>query len=197
MTDLASASLDKIAPAWVDAQAKIGHATKNAVGQVGQAKISYADLQAHIDAAIPVLHEHDLSFFQQSHDRPGAVVVSTLLMHRSGQWISSGPLPFPGASNSQQTGSALTYARRNCLAMFLGMASEDDDGFSASSAPQQAPSVSQPAAVAERPLSAAERVPLVELALAAGHTHSAATKTVGKLLRSEIPAFRKAMEAKS
>jgi hypothetical protein len=63
------------------------------------------------------------------------VTVETVLMHSSGEWMSSvaaAPLSKPDA---QGVGSAITYLRRYSLAAIAGIAQEDDDGQAATKRP--------------------------------------------------------------
>ena len=57
--------------------------------------------------------------------------VETIIMHISGEWISS-VLTLPLAKRDPQgAGSAITYARRYSLQSACGLPSEDDDGNAA------------------------------------------------------------------
>ncbi len=57
-----------------------------------------------------------------------------MLMHESGEWIAGTITMQASKDNPQAVGSALTYARRYSLMAIVGIASEDDDGTSASMA---------------------------------------------------------------
>jgi hypothetical protein len=59
--------------------------------------------------------------------------LTTIISHKSGEWISqemSVPVTKPDA---QGAGSALTYMRRYALAAVVGVVQADDDGNAASS----------------------------------------------------------------
>ena len=98
----------------------------------GTYSFSYAPLGAIADAIRPVMAEHGLSYTQGLFDDPNGVGVETMVLHKSGQWISSGfVMPYKGGP--QDAGSAITYARRYALTAALGIvADEDDDANSAS-----------------------------------------------------------------
>lgn len=95
----------------------------------------YADLGNVIDAIKPALVAHGLSFTQLIHDADNAAKVETLILHKSGEFLSCGTASVPVSKNDAQGyGSALTYARRYSLSAAFGVAPEDDDGNAAAKA---------------------------------------------------------------
>lgn len=90
----------------------------------GAYKFKYATFAGIIDAARPVLKKHGLAFSQLIGDG-GAV--TTLLIHESGEYISSTFQITPNSGSPQEIGSAITYAKRYALAALLGIAADDDD----------------------------------------------------------------------
>lgn len=116
----------------------------------------------------------------------GKVSVTTMISHKSGQWIRE-TLTIPVTKqDAQGYGSALTYARRYALAAFVGVAPEDDDGNAAvgqRSGPLRA-------VEATGPISAAQRGELQNLADEVGADMPRFCKyfQVGSL--AEIPAAR-------
>ena len=94
----------------------------------------YADLAAILAQARALWTEEGLSVAQLPvpPTQPGHCAVETVLMHKSGQWISGtlemAALPNKGLSVAQGMGSAITYCRRYALAAMLGIAQTDDDG---------------------------------------------------------------------
>lgn len=94
----------------------------------------YADLGAVIEACKKSLTDNGFAVTQlATHD--GGIGVETVLMHESGQWISSTiSLPLDdekGKSAAQVAGSIITYLRRYALAAIVGLyADEDSDGNS-------------------------------------------------------------------
>jgi hypothetical protein len=93
-------------------------------------KSKYTTLDVLIDTAKPLLQKNGLSYLQSCSGDGSNIVVTTLLMHNSGEWIESDPLTLKAdKATAQGAGSAITYARRYALAAALGLASdEDDDG---------------------------------------------------------------------
>ena len=93
-------------------------------------KSKYASLSALVSAAAPVVSECGLSVVQLACD-DGAI--TTVLGHKSGQFIGSTLRLKPVKEDPQGVGSAITYARRYAYAAILGLVSdEDDDGNHAS-----------------------------------------------------------------
>jgi hypothetical protein len=89
-------------------------------------KSRYADLATVIDTAKPVLTKHGLSIVQTVGGN-GAISVTTLLLHASGQWIESEVTFTPEKVDIQKAGAIITYLRRYSYASILGIASEEDD----------------------------------------------------------------------
>ena len=69
----------------------------------------------------------------------GVVSVETIVMHESGEWISSISSSPISKSNPQGVGDAITYLRRYSLAAIFGLAQKDDDGNSNSESSPQKP----------------------------------------------------------
>ena len=93
-------------------------------------KNDYASLGAIIAGARPVLAKHGLSVSQLAFGEYGVAGVETVLMHTSGEWISSS-ISMPvgeekGKSSAQVAGSIVTYLRRYSLASILGIYSDED-----------------------------------------------------------------------
>jgi len=108
----------------------------------------YADLADTIQSVRPILASNGLAVMQNaSTTNPELVMISTTILHSSGEWITFEPLALPAGRTAQETGSAISYGRRYHLLASLGLAAEDDDGASASarikqrgSSPAQKPS---------------------------------------------------------
>lgn len=125
-----SETLDKIAPALVEALAQIGGAKK---GKTNPAfKSRYADLESVIAASKEILAEHGLALVQFPGDCAGGVLqMETVFMHVSGEWISGEMGMALGKIDPQGVGSAITYARRYAQMSALNMPAVDDDGEAA------------------------------------------------------------------
>ena len=117
-------------------------------------KSKYADLASVWDACREPLAANGLSVVQMPcNDTPDSVALETILMHTSGQWISSVFSMPVSKHDAQAVGSAITYARRYALAAVVGIAPEDDDGNLASGKSETAkPAYSKPVAVIKQPV---------------------------------------------
>ena len=123
-----SPEIDKLAAALAKAQSELEGAKKESVNPFF--KSSYADLHAVIKSAFPHLSKYGLSVSQGNEIVPGAVCVTTLLMHSSGQWLRSKvKLPLSKV-DAQGVGAAITYGRRYGLSAIAGIAQFDDDANS-------------------------------------------------------------------
>jgi hypothetical protein len=87
-------------------------------------KSTYASLSNILDAIKIPLAESDLSFSQHPMGENG---MSTILMHKSGEWIGSHFTMKPVKNDPQGVGSCITYMRRYALAAILGLNIDDDD----------------------------------------------------------------------
>jgi hypothetical protein len=125
-----STSITKIAPALLAAQRAMTAATKGAENPHFRSK--YADLATIIEAVKGPLNNAGITFMQSPQGDATGVMVETMLLHESGEWLADTVyLPVP-----QQTpvayGSAITYGKRYGLQSLTGLPSEDDDGEHAS-----------------------------------------------------------------
>lgn len=131
MTDL-----DQIAPAFVAALAQLeeikrGRTAKVQTKDQGSYSYTYADLADTLKAVRPILATHGLAVYQSVGGDASNVTVRTVIIHTSGQTITSDPITLTSGRTPQATGSAVTYARRYSLLATLGMATEDDEGRAA------------------------------------------------------------------
>lgn len=122
-----SESLVKFAPAFLQAQAAITFAAKDATNPHFKSK--YADLESVIDAIKKTLNDNGIMFIQSfSPSDANRLSLTTRLMHESGEWIED-TLNMPLQKNDAQGyGSAATYSRRYALAAITGLYQADDDG---------------------------------------------------------------------
>jgi len=129
-----SASVAHLAQALVKAQLAMRPAKKSSENPYF--KSSYADLSAVWEVAQKPLADNGLAVMQpiSSTVDGRSVHVTTLLVHVSGEWVSSTFTLTPKADKAepfispQALGSAVTYGRRYALAAMLGIVSDDDDG---------------------------------------------------------------------
>ena len=97
-------------------------------------KSTYASLSNILDAIKIPLAESDLSFSQHPMGENG---LSTILMHKSGEWIGSHFTMKPVKNDPQGIGSCITYMRRYALAAILGLNIDEDDDGNAASTPSK------------------------------------------------------------
>jgi hypothetical protein len=107
----------------------------------------YADLPSVVLAASPILAKHGLSVsqlpdFDGEHD-----LLTTTIMHASGQWIEASARLYLTKQEPQAQGSATTYMRRYAYSGGIGIVTDTDDDGNAASTPG-APPVASEGAVA-------------------------------------------------
>lgn len=118
-----------LAAALVKAHAEINGVVKSATNPFFKSK--YATLDNVVDAVKPPLLKHGIVVVQGVQDAESGVAVETMLLHSSGQWISS-TLRLPASKeDAQGYGSAISYGRRYGLMAICGVPAEDDDGNAA------------------------------------------------------------------
>jgi hypothetical protein len=96
-------------------------------------KSKYADFASIIKASRKHLSSNGLCVIQRTmiaEDK--SMILSTVLGHLSGQWIESLIKINPVKSDIQSLGSYITYLKRYSYSAIVGVATDDDDGESAS-----------------------------------------------------------------
>lgn len=143
-----SEQINEIAAALAKAQGEMKPAVFNRVNP--HYKSRYADFTSCMDACRLPLSKNGLAVTQlPSFSGDGRFVLSTLLLHSSGQWMAC---EFPMSTkndNIQAIGSAMSYAKRYSLCGMLGIVADediDDDGNHAIAAPAQQAAPQQPPA---------------------------------------------------
>jgi hypothetical protein len=131
-----SESVAAIATALAKAQTELSNPEKAMVGTVynnrsdSPQSFRYASLSSGLDIVRKTLGGQQIAVAQTTNiDRPsGAVNLTTVLMHTSGEWIASDwPVcALSEISQPRRMGAALTYARRYALFTMVGIAGEDD-----------------------------------------------------------------------
>lgn len=132
-----SETINELAAALSKAQAELRNPAFDSTNPHFKSK--FASLAGVRDTITPVLVKHGLSVSQlATNDHEGRPCVETMLMHSSGQWISS-TLAVPVAkADAHGAGSAITYARRYSLMAIVNVVGdEDDDGNQAVHGRQQ------------------------------------------------------------
>ena len=128
-----SASIQKLAAALAAAQAEMPPIPLDSTNMfLGN---RFASLGSVIRTIQPVLAKHELAVVQLPFSEEGAVGITTMLLHSSGEWIQlSIALPLPkekGKSIAQVAGGVISYLRRYSLAAALNLYTEEDtDGAS-------------------------------------------------------------------
>src|ERR1700738_532129 len=131
-----SESVGAPATALAKAQTELSNLEKAMVGTVYNVRsdspqsFRYASLSSGLDIVRKALGGQQIAIAQTtSIDRSsGAVNLTTVLMHTSGEWIAS-DWPVCALSEISQPrpmGASLTYARRYALFTMVGIAGEDD-----------------------------------------------------------------------
>jgi hypothetical protein len=131
-----SESTAAIATALAKAQTELANPEKAMVGKIytnrsdSPQPFRYASLSAGLDIIRKTLGGQQIAIAQTTDiDRAGGMVnLTTVLLHTSGEWISSHwPVcPLSEISAPRRMGAALTYARRYALFTLVGIAGEDD-----------------------------------------------------------------------
>ena len=121
-----SDKIDKLATALAKVQGELDGAKSESTNPFF--KSSYADLHTVIKSSFPFLSKHGLCVSQGNEVIPGAICVTTTLIHESGQWLRSKiKLPLGGKKDAQAVGACCTYGRRYGLSAIVGVAQYDDD----------------------------------------------------------------------
>jgi hypothetical protein len=131
-----SESVAAIATALAKAQIELSNPEKAMVGTVYNSRsespqsFRYASLSSGLDIIRKTLGGQQIAIAQTTDiDRAsGTVNLTTVLLHTSGEWISSHwPVcQLSETSAPRRMGAALTYARRYALFTMVGIAGEDD-----------------------------------------------------------------------
>ena len=123
-----SESLGNLIKALTAAQAEMTKAKKEASNPYFKTK--YAPFESLIEASRPPLVANGLAVSQGADFKDGRVIVTTKLMHASGEWLESDVSIKPVKDDPQAVGSAITYGRRYGYQALicLAQADEDDDG---------------------------------------------------------------------
>lgn len=128
----------------------------------------YADLADALQMVRPILAKNGLAVMQNATNAGDDILISTTIMHKSGEFLTFAPIAMPAGRTAQEAGSSITYGRRYHLLACLGLAADDDDGASAGvrapaesretrrdahaggSAPKKAPDTRSPRTPAEK-----------------------------------------------
>ncbi len=121
-----SESIKELATALAKFQGEIKNPNNTATNPFFKSK--YAPLSDVLNAVRPILSKNGLSVLQSPSGDGEHIIVTTTLIHSSGEWIESPELVLKAdKATAQGAGSAITYARRYAISAILGISSEDDD----------------------------------------------------------------------
>jgi hypothetical protein len=135
-----SETISMLATALSKAQGEIDDATKKGINPAFRSK--YADLAAVRGVIREPLAVNDLSIVQFPRTVQGGVEVETMIVHKSGEFMSETLFMPVNKYDAHGIGSGITYARRYGLMSLLCLAADDDDGNAAvekAPAKEQAP----------------------------------------------------------
>ena len=125
--------------AMIDGSAKIATKTGSSYGY------TYASLTSVWNAVRKPLSDNGLAIIQRIDDESGVMFLHTILSHESGEYITSRLAIGQVGKPAQETGSAITYARRYALSALVGVVTdEDDDGEAATKAQRERPQPVKP-----------------------------------------------------
>lgn len=130
-----SENIGELAVALCKAQSEMGAVKKGSDNPFF--KSSYADINAVIETIKESLNNNGISYLQPPKVVEVAgekiTVIETILLHTSGQFISSETeVKAKDGNDPQKYGAGITYARRFGLQSLVGLPAEDDDGNKAS-----------------------------------------------------------------
>lgn len=152
-----SEKLGELAKALAKAQSEMTAALKSSENPHFRSK--YADLSAVFDACKEALNKNGFAIVQRVENDPNGACVETMLLHSSGEFVSSKCWLPVAQKTAQAYGSAITYARRYGLTSLAGVAADEDDDGNAASAPAQYAPRPTPAPV-QRPSPVQEAMPM-------------------------------------
>jgi hypothetical protein len=133
----ASESIGSLAAALAQAQVELINPEKSMVATIrpegrsaAEQIFRYAPLSDGLNIIRKTLGQHEIATVQSTlvDQTAGLIRLNTVLVHSSGEWISSDwPVcPLEDMANPKRMGAALTYARRYTLFALVGIAGEDD-----------------------------------------------------------------------
>jgi len=121
-----SESIAKLSESLSKAQAELKDTAKNQKGY----GYNYADLSSVLSDVRTAFSKHGLSFTQEAKQVKGSIVINTLLIDKSGEWIKYctiiPSISMKGCNDAQSAGAGITYARRYAISAIAGIASEED-----------------------------------------------------------------------
>lgn len=118
-----SESIDKISPALFRLQSKLKPIVRTKVVKAQKYEFRYAPLDSIMEMLQPLMIEAELMVAQAVD----ADVLTTRILHTSGQWIQAETHLNRDHANMQGFGGEVTYKRRYALSALLGIVSDEDN----------------------------------------------------------------------
>ena len=127
----ASETIGAIAASLAKAQCELDNPERTLTATItdrgGERSFRYASLASGLDLVRKALGQQDIAVMQSTALDHGQIMLTTLLVHASGEWVSSlWPVCPASETSAHVKGAALTYARRYALFTLVGIAGEDD-----------------------------------------------------------------------
>jgi hypothetical protein len=142
-TNNRSDKLGELAKALAKAQSEMTAALKSSENPHFRSR--YADLAAVFDACKEALNKNGFAIVQRVENDANGACVETMLLHSSGEFVSSKCWLPVAQKTAQAYGSAITYARRYGLTSLAGVAADEDDDGNAASEQSYQPQAARPA----------------------------------------------------
>ena len=139
-----SDTITELAAALATAQGQIEDASKGSENPYFKSR--YADLAAVRAVIREPLANNGLAIIQAPRTVTGGAEVETMLVHKSGEFISETLYMPAGKNDPHGYASAITYARRIGIMSLLALAAYDDDGNTAVDSVKGAPEKKKPSA---------------------------------------------------
>jgi len=120
-----SETIGKISEALAKAQGEMKPAVFDATNPHFRSR--YATLASIMSASREALSKNNLAVVQGTSVEADRVIISTMLVHSSGEWIKDQLSMNIVKDSPQAVGSAITYGRRYSLASMVGIVADQDD----------------------------------------------------------------------
>jgi hypothetical protein len=127
-----STETDKIYPAVIAMQHNLEAIERSKEVKTGKYSFKYAPLDAIMDKVKPLFAANGLAVMQGVD----ADVLTTRLIHQSGQWVESETHLNREQANMQGFGGEVTFKRRYALSALIGLVSDDDNDAPAARGPK-------------------------------------------------------------
>lgn len=141
-----STTFKEMIPDLIKAQALIKPILKK--GENPHFHSDYAEYKDVVEEVKRVLNENSMWLSHPCHIvESGALVMETVVVHTSGEWISNELPVINKAGTDQGLGSSLTYTKRYSLEALMGISTTGDDDGNAATEPKVPPQNTGPKAI--------------------------------------------------